>query len=205
MLKAIYDRVCERLEATGLGAREACRLAGLNPDFIRNMRRGVEGVQTGRVGVSTRTIAALAPVLGTTSAWLLDGMADVEAGGLPFVDWAAVGLYADPQRPLEGGRQLGEQFGRWPAGYFATRASDDAMNRLAPAGSYIVVDRNDRDLVEGRCYLGVLDGREIFRKWAGDPHRAEPYSNDPAFKTEFLSPHRRWQIIGRVRRTVLDI
>lgn len=205
MLSAIYGRICERLEATGLGAREAARLAGLNPDAIRNIRRGVEGERPGAVGVSTRTLAALAPVLGVTSAWLLEGSTEVESGALPFVDWADVGLYLDPAKTIDLARRLGEQFGSWPAGYFATQAPDDAMNRLAPAGAHIIVDRRERKLAEGLCYLGVLEGRPLFRRWAAEPDRAEPFSTDPTFKTEFLSSKRRWEIIGRVRRTSLDL
>jgi transcriptional regulator with XRE-family HTH domain len=205
MLSAIYGRICERLEVRGLGAREAARLAGLNPDAIRNIRRGVEDQQSGRVGVSTRTIAALAPVLGVTSAWLLEGSTEVESGTLPFVDWADVELYLDPAKAFDAARGLSEQFGSWPAGYFATRAPDDAMNRLAPAGSYIIVDRSDRKLAEGLCYLGVLEGRALFRRWAAEPDRAEPFSTDPTFRTEFLSVKRRWEIIGRVSRVSLDL
>jgi transcriptional regulator with XRE-family HTH domain len=205
MLSAIYDRICERLEATGLGAREAARLAGLNPDAIRNIRRGVDGERPGAVGVSTRTLAALAPVLGVTSAWLLEGSTEVESGTLPFVDWADVGDYLDPGWAFDGARRLSEQFGNWPAGYFATRAPDEAINRLAPMGAYLIVDRSDRKLVEGLCYLGVLDGQPLFRKWAAEPDRAEPFSTDPTFKTIFLSGKRRWEIIGRVRRAILEL
>jgi SOS-response transcriptional repressor LexA len=212
MLQAIYGRICERLGATGLGAREASRLAGLHPDAIRNIRRAVEGGQTGRVGVSTRTLAALAPVLGTTSAWLLEGATgDVEGapadvgGKLLFVEWARAAGYADADAPLNGERWLDESFGRWPRGCFATRVPDDAMNRLAPAGGYIVVDRSDRTPIEGLSYLGVLDGAVIFRRWFGKPERVEPFSNDPAFRTEFLSSSRRWEIIGRVTRAIVDV
>lgn len=205
MLSAIYGRICERLEATGLGAREAARLAGLNPDAIRNIRRGVEGERPGAVGISTRTLAALAPVLGVTSAWLLEGSTEVESGALPYVNWGDVGAYLDPGWAFDGARRLSEQFGSWPAGYFATQAPDEAMNRLAPTGSYLIVDRSDRKLTEGFCYLGGLEGRVLFRRWAAEPDRAEPFSTDPTFKTEFLSAKRRWEIIGRVRRTSLDL
>lgn len=51
----------------GLKADAVSRQAG-TPDAIRNMRRAVK---EGRDGVSTKTIAALAPVLKTTPAWLL--------------------------------------------------------------------------------------------------------------------------------------
>ena len=211
MLRDIYDRIVQRLDATGLGAREACRMAGLHSDALRNIKRSLES-RGSRAGVSSRTIAALAPVLGTTSAWLMEGSTE-EAGGAPpdggatlaFVDWTDVGLFADPARPVPNDRNLGEQCGHWPTGYLATRVADNAMNRLSPAGSYIVVDRGERTASEGLSYLANLDGVVMFRRWFAHPERAEPFSSDPTFKIEYLNPGRSWQIIGRVRRTLLDI
>ena len=212
MLKDIYDRIVQRLDATGLGAREACRMAGLHSDALRNIERGLESGRGSRAGVSSRTLAALAPVLGTTSAWLMGGSTDgpdgaaLDGGGtLSVVDWTEVGIYAAADRPVPNDRNLGEQCGRWPSGYFATRVPDNAMNRVSPAGSYIVVDRGERQASEGFCYLAVLDDIAMFRRWFAQPERAEPFSTDPAFKIEYLSLGRAWQIIGRVRRTLLDI
>lgn len=68
-LKAILKRIEHRLKAEGLSADGASKEAK-KPDAIRNMRRAIK---EGRKGVNSDTIAALAPVLKTTSAWLLDG------------------------------------------------------------------------------------------------------------------------------------
>jgi SOS-response transcriptional repressor LexA len=211
MLKDIYSRIVQRLDATGLGAREACRMAGLHSDTLRNIERGMES--GGRSAVSSRTLAALAPVLGTTSAWLMEGSTEgpdgaaLDGGGatLCVVEWTEAGLFAAPDKPVPSDRNLGEQCGRWPSGYFATRIPDNAMNRLSPAGSYIVVDRGERSACEGLCYLALLDGVVMFRRWFAQPERAEPFSTDPAYKIEYLGPGRDWAIIGRVRRTLLDI
>jgi hypothetical protein len=69
-LAGILDRVERMLDAKGLKADAASRLAG-KPDAIRNLRRAVRNGK--RTGVTTATIAALAPVLGTTPGWLIDG------------------------------------------------------------------------------------------------------------------------------------
>lgn len=71
MLKDVLERVEARLKFVGLSATAASRAAGLSEDAIRNMRRAVERGDRG--GVSTSTITALAPVLQTTAAWLMDG------------------------------------------------------------------------------------------------------------------------------------
>jgi hypothetical protein len=204
MLDDIYQRICKRLEATGLSAREACRRAGIGLDFIRNIKRALDGEKPARVGVSTRTIAALAPVLGTTVDWLLTGVPSAEGGELLFVDWAQLGGAVE-SAAFRDGRRLGDEFGRWPSSYIATRTPDNAMNRVAPLGSYIVLDRNDRVLVDGGYYLGRLDGSPVFRRWRFGPDRAEPCSTDPDFRIEFIGGERHWMIIGRVRRAILEL
>ncbi|HTN60231.1 MAG TPA: XRE family transcriptional regulator [Devosia sp.] len=71
MLKDVLFRIEERLVAVGLSAAAASTKAGLSIDAIRNIRRKVEAGQ--EAGVSSKTLAALAPVLGTTVAYLVDG------------------------------------------------------------------------------------------------------------------------------------
>jgi SOS-response transcriptional repressor LexA len=151
-------------------------------------------------------LAALAKVLQTTPTWLLTGKEDPASHGnplLPYVEWDEAAEYLDADKSLEGAARLGEH--AWPRGTFVTRVIDDSMNRLAPAGSYIVVDRTERLVSTGLIYLGVIGDQVMFRRWLPNPERAEPLSTDPSYQTEFLRPGRRWQIIGRVRRIFLDV
>lgn len=211
MITDIVARIEQRLVALGLSATEASKRAGLNRDAIRNIRRAA---QDGR-GVRAKTIAALAKVLETTPGFLMSGIDDnsreagavssgaAGASSLPFLEWAEAGDYTAADKSVEGGTLLGEH--AWPRGTFVTRVVDESMNRLAPAGSYIVVDRTERMVSTGLCYLGVLDGELLFRRWLPNPERAEPFSTDPGYQTEFMRPGRRWDIIGRVRRIFLDV
>jgi SOS-response transcriptional repressor LexA len=68
-LKEVLKRVDARLKATGQ-SQDGASKAAEKPDAIRNMRRALA---SGRSGVSTKTIAALAPVLGVQVSWLLTG------------------------------------------------------------------------------------------------------------------------------------
>jgi transcriptional regulator with XRE-family HTH domain len=69
-LADILQRIEGRLVALGLSAAAASKMAG-KPEAIRNIRRAVKIGH--RQGVSSVTIAALAPVLQTTEGWLLTG------------------------------------------------------------------------------------------------------------------------------------
>ena len=57
----------------GLSANRASDLAK-KPDAIRNLKRAVQNGD--RRGVTTETLLALAPVLKTTAAWLLEGVGE---------------------------------------------------------------------------------------------------------------------------------
>jgi phage repressor protein C with HTH and peptisase S24 domain len=59
-----------RLKALGLTANAASALAR-KPDAVRNLKRAVKNGD--RTGITTGTLAALAPVLETTASWLISG------------------------------------------------------------------------------------------------------------------------------------
>jgi len=70
MLKEILDRIDSRLRAVKLTESAAAKKAGLSDSAIRDIRRAVKAGD--ERGVSSRTLIALAPVLQTTAAWLLE-------------------------------------------------------------------------------------------------------------------------------------
>ncbi len=198
-----------RLADLNLSASAASEQAGLNREAIRNIKRAAASDDRGRLGPRQRTVTALAKVLQTTPEWLLTGRDEQVSGAaagasmLPYVEWHEAPVYIEPSRSLDDADRLGER--AWPRGAFVTRAPDDSMNRIAPAGAYIVVDRTERLVSTGLIYLGLIDGQVMFRRWLPNPERAEPFSTDPTYQTEFLRPDRRWEIIGRVRRIFLDV
>ncbi len=83
------------------------------------------------------------------------------------------------------------------------------MDRLSPDGSIIVVNRRDRELVPGRCYVFAIGGQTTYKRWqparGDDPAYLEPYSTDPIHKPIFIHRKRDFGVIGRVKRTVLDL
>src|SRR6202043_2534870 len=78
-LEDIVARIESRLKGGGLSAH-AASLAARRPDAIRNLKRAV--TNNDRRGITTETLMALAPVLKTTAAWLLEGVGDPVSGNL---------------------------------------------------------------------------------------------------------------------------
>ncbi len=128
-LSGILARIEKRLHATGLSDNAASALAG-KPDAIRNIRRAIAA---GRKGVSTATIAALAPVLGTRASWLLseDGPETADHVDLRSEDIAAT-LDKPPRR--RSARIKGYVGAGSEAHYYAL-ADEDFEEVDAPLGS----------------------------------------------------------------------
>jgi phage repressor protein C with HTH and peptisase S24 domain len=78
-LEDVLARVESRLAALGHSAHAASK-AAKKPDAIRNLRRAVKNGD--RRGITTETLVALAPVLKTTAAWLLEGVGEPTSGNL---------------------------------------------------------------------------------------------------------------------------
>lgn len=168
-LKAILARVELRLQKLNLKAATASRLAG-KAEAIRNLKRAAKS-NTGRKGVSTNTIAALAPVLQTSPAWLLTGEGPDEIGGdgerlTPIVGYVGAGAEAffgvgqgnlgEVETP-EGatnatvavevrGTSLGELFDKWIIFY---------DERREPVTS---------DLIGQLCVVGLANDRVVVKK-----------------------------------------
>jgi transcriptional regulator with XRE-family HTH domain len=107
-LRELIARVDHRRRQLGLSERATAVKAGLSPSQIRTMRRQLlEGKQR---GISIRTVAHLANVLGTTPEWLISG-----SGGKEGVELRRCG------RPL-GGLRLAGVVG---AGVWVEAGSDD--------------------------------------------------------------------------------
>jgi hypothetical protein len=78
-LEDVLFRIESRLKAVGLSAH-AASLVAKRPDAIRNLKRAVKNHD--RRGVTTETLMALAPVLKTTAAWLLEGVGEPTPGNI---------------------------------------------------------------------------------------------------------------------------
>lgn len=164
-LNGILERVERKLGERGLSASAASKAAG-KPEAIRNLQRAVKDGK--RQGITTATIAALAPVLGTTASWLMEG-GEESPRQVPIVGYVGAGaeahLFGNGQGPFgeieapEGstdktvaveirGESLGSFFDRWIVFYNDVR------------------DPPGRDMIGKLCVVGLDDGRILIKKLA---------------------------------------
>lgn len=92
-----------------------------------------------------------------------------------------------------------------PGDWIALEVDGDSMDKISPPGSIIFVNRRDKRLVANACYVIANQyGEATYKRYRpGPPPRFEPVSvND---KHEPIFPDNEVPVIGRVRRTVLDM
>jgi phage repressor protein C with HTH and peptisase S24 domain len=135
-----------------------------------------------------------------------DGRRD-DPAGLPLVAWVNAGKFADVNSQLPPRRLKLDLVRDLGAGdFFATKVEGDSMDRVSPPGSIIIVDRNDKMLVSGKCYVFAVGGKTTFKMYmAGDPPYLAPHSTNPINPPIFIKRKADIEIVGRVKRTVLDL
>lgn len=124
---------------------------------------------------------------------------------VPELTWVSAGKLVDSstQTPLQDVKLLAfPDLG--PGDFFALRVEGDSMDRVSPSGSVIVVNREDKQLLPGKPYVFWSRGA-TYKLWRPNPARLEPYSTNPAHQAIFLMPDDEPHVVGRVRRTALDL
>jgi SOS-response transcriptional repressor LexA len=127
---------------------------------------------------------------------------------VPLIDWVAAGKLAEPrsQIPVEDVPLLA--FADLGAGdFFALKVQGTSMDRVSPEGSVIVVNRADKVAINGAYYVfWARDEGTTYKRWqGGDPPYLAPYSWDGSHKPIFVKKKRDLEIVGRVKRTLLDL
>lgn len=177
------------------------------PTTYQHHENGTRGI--------TRAVKEYANAYGVSEEWLLYGRNpptwaatefDAAIGAIrsmPIIDAVAAGKLQQPVSQIEGDYQTIE-IGGLPAGdYFATVVDGDSMDRLSPPGSTIIVDKADRELIPGRRYVFIRRGKTTYKRFEHEPLRLVPESTNPSHEPIFPKSEDEWDVIGRVRITML--
>ena len=144
--------------------------------------------------------------------WLLEGEGqpttplERDILSVPLLSWVSAGQLAnaESQIPVEDAPLLAfADLGRGE--FFALRVEGDSMDRYSPDGSVIVVNRQDRELILGLCYVFSLRGETTYKLWQPNPARLTPYSTNPVHQPIFIKRQKDIEVVGRVKRSVLDL
>lgn len=182
--------------------RELSRLVWKHLGLSKDDSSLINKIIKGRRGVSADELRAIAYITGHPIPPELSlGMIRV-----PIIPWAHVAKLADLSTALPVNSGDWTAFADLGAGdFFAVQIKGDAMDRVSPNGSLVVVNRSDRKLLKECFYLAEVRGQVVYRQWQTSPPALVPASIKGTQKMIYLNRAQDVTVIGRVRRTVLDL
>jgi SOS-response transcriptional repressor LexA len=126
---------------------------------------------------------------------------------IPLVNWVSAGKFSEPGAEIPGSYPMIDVAGLGSGDFFATKVDGNSMDRISPEHATVIVNRADKDLLPGKPYIFLRDGKATYKLWYSGPPRLEPFSTDPTNKAIYLSDREQEELIvvGRVRRSILDL
>lgn len=183
------------------------RTLGISKDLVISNANGNRPI-------SRKTAAAYAKAFGHSPGWYLYGTE--ETGDLDL----ARAMVEIPLISSVAASRLKEQEGVSPADVERYLHADDlpagdwvaltvegtSMDRLAPDGSVIIINRADSTLLDGRYYVFSVDnGAATFKTYRRNPERLQPFSTNPDHMSIPVTGDTDLYVFGRVRRVIQDV
>lgn len=199
-LPPINQWVAEALNLKGLEQAEASRL--LSKELRRRIDRAAMNkiVTTGKRAVKADEMLAVEAITGVPIPSLHSVL------NIPLLDWVSAGQLLETHSQIAEGDveriPIANDLGTGK--FIALKVEGDSMDRISPSGSVIVVDLAERSLVTGRYYVFSIKGEATYKMWHADPPYLAPYSYNAA-NTPIFVKGKNLAVVGRVRRTVLDL
>jgi SOS-response transcriptional repressor LexA len=202
------------------GLRKAMEKAGKGPtelaDRLDTNKQNITRWSNGDRKLTVEWAKKLAPLLGTTADVLLLVSNDNappdhqwhEVTQVPLLEKMPAGKLKQPMSQVPPGDFPKLAFsGLGRGAFFALTVEGDSMDRIAPDGAVIIVDKSDTTLIAGKCY--VVSGRSglTFKVWKPNPPRWAPASTNPIHEPIFVKTKEAAQhmVVGRVKRAVVDL
>lgn len=187
--------------AKGLSQQALADLARVSQQLISRLESGKD--QT------TKKLPMLANALLVTVTDLDPNYeTEAEAASITLVrrlSWVSAGDWWLPEQVVEGDDLPTMPVSGLPEGdWVALTVDGSSMDRISPPGSVIILDRKDKRLVPNGCYvIADEEGRATYKRFRPDPARFEPVTFTEGHETLF--PKGKVQVIGRVRRSIIDM
>ncbi|UGY14171.1 S24 family peptidase [Bradyrhizobium septentrionale] len=205
----LRQRVSDRLGQLQLGPVEAARrVPGLERNYISDFLSGKKrSFSQAKIHLVAEALDLTVEELTGPGRRIISDRPGSKVNLVPLIDIVTAGRLTAPssQIPLDDVPLLAfADLGR--GNFFALRVVGDSMDRVSPDGSIIVVNKDDRQLVSGKYYVFSIRGETTYKMWqADDPPYLAPYSTNPLNKPRMIKRKNDFEVIGRVKRTVLDL
>jgi SOS-response transcriptional repressor LexA len=199
----------DRLAKARLGAGYA------NPTEAANAIRSINkntliSHENGNRAISRKAAENYARLFDVQAGWLLYGENAPAAIGeyeIPVVSMVSAGQLKrqDAVTPAEVEKWI--RLSDLPAGdWIALTVDGTSMDRIAPEGSTLIVNRSDDLLIDGKFYIFALGGGEAtFKTYRRSPERLQPFSTNPDHMSIPVTDDTDLYVFGRVRRVIQEV
>lgn len=192
----------ERREELGISQAALAEAAGTSQPQIDRLEKGQRKL-------TKEWAERLAPALKTTAQGLLFHNPDLTTAPIlrvPLLTLVSAGSLTQVDMQDESVGEIAVA-GLDPKGdWIALRVEGDSMDRISPPESVILVNRKDTRLVTNGLYVVAdEDGTASYKRYRPNPDRFEPVSTNKELEPLFPRAGNMPKIIGRVRRTILDM
>ncbi|MFG1267656.1 helix-turn-helix domain-containing protein [Xanthobacter sp. DSM 14520] len=169
------------------------------------------GHENGSRGLRPATAVRYAKFYRASVDWLLTGKGDPDDANVssvqvvPRLSWVPAGDWWLPEQIMpEDDLPSIEATGLPNGDWVALEVSGSSMDRISPPGSIIFVNRAERVLAPNACYvIADEEGRTTYKRYRPSPERFEPVTFTDGHETLF--PDGKIKVIGRVRRSTIDM
>jgi phage repressor protein C with HTH and peptisase S24 domain len=130
------------------------------------------------------------------------------ADDIPLVSFTTAGALAEVET-IESDNDIEGYIpnpGLGPGRWIALRVEGESMDRIAPNGSIIFVNRNDKVLFNGGYFVVRYQSETTFKRFLADdksPPRLVPFSTQTGFNDIF--PNADFYVVGRVEKVVMSL
>lgn len=204
----MHDRLKWAREQAGFAtAADAARHLGVEVGTYRHHENGTRHF---RMPAARRYATAF----GVDITWLLTGQGQPKEGVnltpdnrpvqmIPLISWVQAGKLAYADIDFDDAEDR-IPFASHRKSLVALRVNGTSMNRVAPHGSRIIVDYDDRSPQDGKLYVVVYHGETTFKRYrdTNGPARLEPDSTDPH---DIIFPNGDFEVVGRVIAVVMEL
>lgn len=164
--------------------------------------------ENGNRALSRMAAEKYARLFGVRAGWLLYGEDEEPRNEVevPILSMVSAGRLREQMAVTESDIDRRLKIADLPKGeWIGLVVEGDSMDRIAPEGATILVNRADDKLLDGRYYIFSLEGgAATFKRYRREPERLQPFSTNPDH-TSFRVENGELYVFGRVRRVIHDI
>lgn len=165
--------------------------------------------ENGNRPISRKAAEKYAQLFGVDPGWILFGSEGEPPTGHEYEVPVLSMISAGNLRGQEG--VIASEVERWikvgdlpPGDWIALIVDGDSMDRVAPDGAIVLVNRSDDRLLDGKYYIFALEGGEAtFKRYRRDPARLQPFSTNPDHTS--IPANDDLYVFGRVKRVIHDL